>query len=898
MRVMLSKDLQSRIYRIIQEIWEEKQRVTYRDFENKYRKSPIEIVQSQQYISPQTFSRMLQKFLHDHEIMKFKTSTLHTILQNLAHEAISNGITDKKELREHLQDFLKQKKVYSPSRKELNRLIGTCIKRSYTGMTDKRLRSVSTVIGKELSSVGLIETFIELGEFHRYPPVYLGKVGITKYSREYMIMQEIKAQLKTEGIEVRKLLSLQNLHLCKHFIEQQHPSDISRTARVKIAEYVLKYLAARYQDSLDSMIRCFIKCSRLMRFRTNQDYDEKASRESLTFLEKSNEQFKAILDAMEKGKIGDFKRYQPFFETVVQTTGYFQNKTGYYETLATKYKYSRRLSRKLTAFEFVGQDDNSKELIEGLRDVLQFRKFAQPVADIIIQHLSFLNAPEEQLRDRRVFEPLVLVTLADLIANGRITVTNSRRYRNIWLDVPETIQNKGNVDAKIKTMHQELTDQWQNFIKYAQKHPSIYHKGHIRHKRPSSVLSKVEEADRKGKIEAFIGSLQTTEIVDILWKVHELTGLLDTFQLVNPTYHGHILSDEKRQELALVTILARGMNIGLKGIAKAAEGEYTIGQLTNFDENYISIENVEASNRLLIQYWDQQQLGSQWGDGHSCSSDGKVMFSFVNNLLSRFHYRKGRMGVTIYWFVRNDWIANYVQIIGNDEWESWYVIDGLLNSYCDKDVRQSCGDTQAQLLALWGLGTFLDLDIRARFRALRHVKLYTPHPSSSVPFLTDLSPIDWALIKRCLPSIIRLVNAVELRLLPSKPYVSTWNIFDDDGNNIGDGLREVGKVYRTIFILKYLMDLDLQREIQAGCNRAEFWNKFQDAVFWGKGRVVSSNNPYRQYLSILFMMLLMNSIVLYNKAMLGPHAKSELGSIGLIPAFWQHINFLGKYRIR
>ena len=136
------------------------------------------------------------------------------------------------------------------------------------------------------------------------------------------------------------------------------------------------------------------------------------------------------------------------------------------------------------------------------------------------------------------------------------------------------------------------------------------------------------------------------------------------------------------------------MNIGLQGIAKSLRGKYGIGRLTNFDENYVSIDNLEEANRTIIREWDALNFGDRWGDGCGCSSDGKVTFSFVNNLLSRFHYRKGRMGIMIYWFVRNEWIANYVQVIGDDEGESWYVVDRLLNSYCDKEVRQSCGDTQ------------------------------------------------------------------------------------------------------------------------------------------------------------------------------------------------------------
>ena len=60
------------------------------------------------------------------------------------------------------------------------------------------------------------------------------------------------------------------------------------------------------------------------------------------------------------------------------------------------------------------------------------------------------------------------------------------------------------------------------------------------------------------------------------------------------------------------------------------------------------------------------------------------------------------------------------------------------------------------------------------------------------------------------------------------------------------------------------MDEDLQHEIQAACNRAEFWNNFQDGVFWGRKGVISSNNPSRQRISVLCLLLLMNSIIYYN----------------------------------
>jgi hypothetical protein len=63
--------------------------------------------------------------------------------------------------------------------------------------------------------------------------------------------------------------------------------------------------------------------------------------------------------------------------------------------------------------------------------------------------------------------------------------------------------------------------------------------------------------------------MEVKERSEILWTVHEMTGFLDCFKLVNKSYHGNSLPEEERSKLALITILARGMNIGLKGFVKS-----------------------------------------------------------------------------------------------------------------------------------------------------------------------------------------------------------------------------------------------------------------------------------------------------------------------------------------
>jgi TnpA family transposase len=180
---------------------------------------------------------------------------------------------------------------------------------------------------------------------------------------------------------------------------------------------------------------------------------------------------------------------------------------------------------------------------------------------------------------------------------------------------------------------------------------------------------------------------------------------------------------------------------------------------------------------------------------------------------------------------------------------------------------------------------------------LKNVKLYMSSGDFMVEPLMDVDPIDWEVIRKSTPSVLKLVNATKSRKIRSKDFLSTWNIYDGKGTNVAEGLREIGKVYRTKFILRYLLDKELQQDIREGCNRAEFWNKFQDAVFWGKGGVISSNDPNQQRASALFLMLVMNAIVFYNKAVFGERIEKELSDVNMHPAFWQYINFIGQYYI-
>jgi TnpA family transposase len=276
--------------------------------------------------------------------------------------------------------------------------------------------------------------------------------------------------------------------------------------------------------------------------------------------------------------------------------------------------------------------------------------------------------------------------------------------------------------------------------------------------------------------------------------VHDEIGFLDCFRLAENAPHS--LSDGERRQLSLANLMATGMNMGLREGSRSFGRGYGLGRLRNAAAHYVYPKTLQASLARLLQEWDRRNYGAIWGTGERCSVDGRVVFSYEKNLVSQYHHRRGRIGVTAYWFVRDDWMASTIRLIGNQEHEAWFILDELLRPSGMKTLKSSCGDTHGQQLALWGLSSLVGKRILARFRGLRGVRLYCSRIGKRLP-IRQVHPIRWDLLRRCAGSLRRLGEAVRQGRIPASEVLKTWNIYDEAGRNVGDALRELGKIDRT-----------------------------------------------------------------------------------------------------
>jgi TnpA family transposase len=75
--------------------------------------------------------------------------------------------------------------------------------------------------------------------------------------------------------------------------------------------------------------------------------------------------------------------------------------------------------------------------------------------------------------------------------------------------------------------------------------------------------------------------------------------------------------------------------------------------------------------------------------------------------------------------------------------------------------------------------------------------------------------------------------------------------------------RELGRVERTLFLLRFISNIELRRVIRAETTKIEAYNEFLDWVCFG-GPVIKSGDPVEQEKQLKYASLVANAVMLSN----------------------------------
>ncbi len=316
----------------------------------------------------------------------------------------------------------------------------------------------------------------------------------------------------------------------------------------------------------------------------------------------------------------------------------------------------------------------------------------------------------------------------------------------------------------------------------------------------------------------------------------------------------------------LFTVFGYGCNLGPNQTARHAPEIATAQALRRINAQHINTDKLEAAMVDVINQYARFPLPRHWGGGRTAIADGTHVKLRENNLMGSRHIRYGGYGGIAYHHIADTYIALFTSFISCGVWEAVHILDALMKNRSTIQPDTLHADTQGQSEPVFGLCRLLGIKLMPRMRGLSDAVFYRPNKSIRYQHIDALfgDEIDWDLIATHARDMIQVVLSIQAgRVMPSMLLrkLGTYN----RKSLLYRAFRELGRVERTLFLLRFISSTEVRRVIRAETTKIETYNEFLDWVCFG-GPVVKSGDPVEQEKQLKYASLVANAVMLSNVA--------------------------------
>ena len=480
------------------------------------------------------------------------------------------------------------------------------------------------------------------------------------------------------------------------------------------------------------------------------------------------------------------------------------------------------------------------------------------------------KAPVEWIY-RKYFELAVLFEVKDELKSGDLCIVDGERYD----DYREQLVDEATFESELKeygevtgimtdasAFTQQLRDDMTvlvnqidaDFPKNA--HADIVEGRLVLRRNPG-----IEPSEEVKIVDRLITErMPPASVVDVLIDTETWLNLHQHFKPVSGN-EGRV--EDPRRRL-VTTLFCYGFNLGPSQTSRSVK-EFNRRQVSWLNLKYVTEDVLDKATTQVINAYNKFELPSYWGSGKRASADGTKWNVYEQNLLSEYHIRYGGYGGIGYYHVSDKYIALYSHFIPCGVHEGTYILDGLMANESDIKPDTMHGDTHAQSFTVFGLAHLLGIKLMPRIRNIKDLIFYRPDAGGRYKNIDALfgDPIDWKLIETHAPEMMRVAVSVKLGKITASTILRRLGTYSQK-NKLYFAFRELGRVIRTMFLLRYVADSELRKIIHAATNKSEEYNGLAKWAFFGGGGIIAENIRHEQRKLVKYNHLVVNLIILHN----------------------------------
>ncbi len=396
-----------------------------------------------------------------------------------------------------------------------------------------------------------------------------------------------------------------------------------------------------------------------------------------------------------------------------------------------------------------------------------------------------------------------------------------------------------------------------------------------------------------------------TDLLDMFKESALLTGWTECFL---STGSREAVRPDLLQKRLLLCIFGMGTNIGLKRLA-GVDPNIDAEHLRYTRRRYLHTDHFRAAIAHVVNALLHARQEAIWGETTStCASDSKKFHAVDQNLLTQWHARYRGPGVLVYWHVERRSVCIYSQLKSCTSSEVAAMLEGVLRHCTDMTIKRQMTDSHGQSEIGFAFSHLLGFRLLPRLKPIHSQRLALSEASDQerYPHLKEAlgKPINWELIRQQYDQMIKYATALRIGTADADAILQRFTRSNVQHPTY-QGLCELGRVIKTLFLCEYLSDPQLRQEIQEALNVIEQWNSVNGFIFHGKGGELLSNRPEDQEIALLSLHLIQVSLALVNTLMLQEVLAEDKWKAsmkpedwrGLTPLFYQHVNPYGRFTL-